>query len=98
MLSDSREREWETERRETERVGKPVQGCVIKLVIAVGSALKPAGTLCGAVQDVPWSGPLEGWERGSLSGSVNNLCPSRLTHASKWIYCHGQFMGKSGEI
>lgn len=53
MLSDSREREWETERRETERVGKPVQGCVIKLVIAVGSALKPAGILCGAVQDVP---------------------------------------------
>lgn len=45
-----------TERRETEKVGKPTQG-VSQAGLAVDSGLRPCGTLCGAVQDVPPSGP-----------------------------------------
>lgn len=52
LASDSREQEWETERRETEKVGKPTQAG-----LPVDSGLRPWGALCGAVQNVPRSGP-----------------------------------------
>ena len=47
MAGDSREQEWGTQRSETEKVGKPVQGRVIQLVTAVDSGLKPSGALGG---------------------------------------------------
>lgn len=60
MAGDSREQERGTQRSETEKVGKPVQGNVIELVNTVGSGLK------GPWVDVPGAGLCGGWERGSL--------------------------------
>lgn len=60
MAGDSREQEWGTQRSETKKVGRPVQGCVIELVTTVGSGLK------GPWVDVPGAGPCGRWERGLL--------------------------------
>lgn len=66
-----------------QKLKKPIQGHIVKLVTTMDRGLKPAGTLCGVVQDVLQSGPAEVWERELLSGSVTNLRPSHVVRASE---------------
>lgn len=83
MAGDSREQERGTQRSETEKVGKPVQGYVIELVNTVGRE--------GPWVDVPGAGPCGGWERESLvtmSIAFTHLTWFMLPRA--WLLGHRQ--------